>query len=612
MPSQLRFIIRRLLKSPGFTAVTLLTLALGIGANTAIFGVINGILLKPLPFADSERLASLRLKAPGINIPDLEMAPSLYFLTREESQTFEHPTVWQGDSLSVTEIGEPEEVPAIDTTFELLSALQVAPRLGRPFLESDGKPGAPQVVIISYGYWMRKFGGDVNVIGKRIMADAKPREIVGVLPESFRFLNQHPQILVPLQLDRSKVFVGNFSYDGLARLKPGVTWQQATADFAHLIPMMQNKFPMPPGFSPGMFEAARIAPNVQPLKARVVGNIGTMLWVLMGTIGMVLFIAGANVANLLLVRAEGRQHELTIRAALGASRGDLARELLAESILLGVIGGAIGLGLAYGALKYLIHIAPAGLPRLEEITIDPAVWIFTLFVSLIAGASFGLIPVIKYAGPRIGTGLRDGGRGTSVGRERHRARSVLVVVQVALALVLLIGAGLMIRTFRSLAQIDPGFSNPETVLTMRVGVPSQRVPKYERVLEMYKEMIRKISEIPGVDSASLGAITMDGQRSGDPIFAEDHPYKEGELPPIRRYKYAGPGLFATLGTPIIAVAISTGMKPRIIGMWSCCPTTLPANYGGIRAKPSENESGSGRAAHGEKSSAWWAMDATTE
>jgi putative ABC transport system permease protein len=552
MPSQIRFIIRRLLKSPGFTAVTLLTLALGIGANTAIFGVINGILLKPLPFADSDRLASVRLSAPGINLPDLEVAPSLYFLGREESQTMDHFAVWQGDSLSVTGIGEPEEVEAIDTTSELLAALEVAPVVGRPFLSSDDDPKAPKVAVLSYGYWMRKFGGDRNVIGKRIVADAVVREIVGVLPQSFRFLNRNPQILVPLQIDRAKVFVGNFSYDGIARLKPGATWQQANADVARLLPMMMAKFPMPPGFSPGMFEAARIVPQVKPLKERVIGNIGTMLWVLMGTIGMVLFIAGANVANLLLVRAEGRQHELSIRAALGASRGDLARELLAESILLGLVGGAIGLGLADLALRWLIYLAPAGLPRLNEISIDPAVWIFALAVSVIAGATFGLIPVFKYAGPRLNNGLRDGGRGSSVGRERHRARSVLVIVQVALAMVLLIGAGLMIRTFRALTQIDPGFRNPEQVLTLRVGIPEQHVPKVERVVQMYKEMLRKIGEIPGVEAESLGAITMDGQHSGDPLFAEDRQYKEGELPPVRSYKYAAPGLFGTLGTRFIA------------------------------------------------------------
>lgn len=553
MTSQLRFIFRRLLKSPGFTAVTLLTLALGIGANTAIFAVINGILLKPLPFADSERLASVRLSAPGINIADMELAPSLYFLCREESQTFDHTTAWNGDSVSVTGLGEPEEIEVIDTTFDMLGVLQVVPILGRPFVAADGEPKAPGTVILSYGYWMRKFGGDRNAIGKRIMADAQAREIVGVLPQSFRFFNRNPQMLVPIQFDRGKVFVGNFSFDGIARLKPGVTWQQANADLAHLIPMMSVKFPMPPGMSAGMLEAARLAPVVQPMKARVVGNIGTMLWVLMGTIGVVLFIAGANVANLLLVRAEGRQHELTIRAALGASRGGLARELLTESVLLGLMGGAIGLGLAYLALRWLIHLAPAGLPRLNEISIDPAVWAFALAVSVVAGASFGLIPVFKYTmGSRIGTGLRDGGRGSSVGRDRHQARSILVVVQVALALVLLIGAGLMIRTFRSLTLIDPGFKNPQQVLTMHVGVPTQHVPKVERVLEMYREMLRKMSEIPGVESASVGAVIMDGQKSGDPLFAEDHDYKPGELPPIRRYKNVGPGMFSTLGTPLIA------------------------------------------------------------
>ena len=548
-----RFIIRRLLKSPGFTVVILLTLALGIGANTAIFGVINGILLKPLPFPEADRLASIRLTAPGLNIEDMELAPSLYFLAREESKIFEHPTLWTGDSVSVTGLGEPEEIECLDTTFDLLGALQVAPYLGRPFNVADGEPKAPETVILSYGYWMRKFGGDRNVIGQRILADSQPREIVGVLPQSFRFLNRNPQMLVPMHFDRGKVFVGNFSFDGIARLKQGATWQEANTELARLIPMMQQKFPMPPGFSPGMFGAARFAPVVKPLKDRLVGNLSTMLWVLMGTIGMVLFIAGANVANLLLVRAEGRQHELTIRAALGASRGSLARELLTESMLLGLTGGALGLALAWAALKWLIHLAPAGLPRLNEISIDPSVFIFTVLVSLVAGTCFGLIPVYKYAGPRgIGTGLRDGGRGSSAGRERHRARSILVVVQVALALVLLIGAGLMIRTFRSLTQINPGFRNPESVLTLRLGVPTQHEPKPERVIQIYREMLRKITEIPGVDAASLGTVTMDGQRSGDPVFAEDHTYKEGELPPIRRYKSAAPALFSTLGTSLIA------------------------------------------------------------
>jgi predicted permease len=289
------------------------------------------------------------------------------------------------------------------------------------------------------------------------------------------------------------------------------------------------------------------------LKQEVVGDIGTVLWVLMGTIGLVLLIACANVANLLLVRAESRQQELAIRAALGAGWGSIGREMLLESLTLGVLGGGLGLGLAYGALRILTAMGPATLPRLAEIGIDPAVLGFTLVVSILAGLLFGLIPVLKYAGPNVAVALRGGGRTLSHGRERHRARNTLVVVQVSLALVLLIGSGLMIRTFQALRNVQPGFAQPEEVQMLRISIPEAQVKEPERVMRMQNEMIDKLAAIPGVTTVAFSsAAPLEGFNSNDLLYAEDKNYGVGQIPPIRRYRFVGPGFFKTTGTAMIA------------------------------------------------------------
>jgi putative ABC transport system permease protein len=385
------------------------------------------------------------------------------------------------------------------------------------------------------------------------VVDGDATEIIGILPANFRFLSAHPALIEPLQLDRGKVFVGNFSYRAVARLKPGVTLAQANADVARMLPMMLDKFPPAPGISLKMFQEARFGPLVRPLKVDVVGDIGKVLWVLMATLGVVLFIACANVANLMLVRAEGRQQELAIRAALGAGWSRIARELLLESVALGVAGGVLGVAVAYAALKLLVAIGPANLPRLEEIAIDPAVLLFTLAISLLAGLLFGLIPVFKYAGPHLANTLRQGGRNSSDGRERHRARSVLVVVQVALALVLLIGSGLMIRTVRALKQVAPGFTQPDHILTLRVSIPDAEVRKPEQAIRVYNNILDKISAIPGVTAAGLtNSITMDGNNDNDPIFAADKSYSDGQVPALRRYKFISPGYFKAMGNPLLA------------------------------------------------------------
>jgi len=459
--NQLRQVLRRLGRAPMFTVITLITLAAGIGANTVVFSVLEGVLLKPLPYPHSEDLVGVWHTALGINLPEVNMSPSNYFIYREQGRTFQDIGLYSGDSVSVTGIGEPEQVPALNVSDGTLAILGVQPALGRSFRREDDLPGAPQTVLLTYGYWRGKFGGNAAAVGQTLVVDGKARQIIGVLPKGFHFLDQmDPALIAPFQFDRNKAHLGNFSYEGLAKLKPGATLQQANADVARMLPIVMSSFPAPPGFSIKLFEDAKIGPNVRPLKQDVVGDVGKVLWVLMGSIGMVLLIACANVANLLLVRMEGRRQELALRSALGASWGRIAGELLLESVILGLFGSVLGLGLAYGALRVLVAIAPAGLPRISEVGINGPVLLFTLLVSLLASLLFGCVPILKYAGARLTTGIREGGRGLSQSKEQHRARNTLVVVQVALALVLLICSGLMIRTFRASDQGESRIRSP--------------------------------------------------------------------------------------------------------------------------------------------------------
>ncbi len=552
--NQLKQVLRRLARTPMFTVITLITLAAGVGANTVVFSVLEGVLLKPLPYPHPEELITVAQKAPGINILELQAAPSMYFIYRDQNQSFQDVGMYGGDSVSVTGLAEPERVRALLVTDGTLPILGVSPVQGRLFSREDDLPGTPETVVLSYGYWQHKFGADPSAIGRNVMVNGKSRQIIGVLPQRFHFLDREdPAMFLPFKFDRSKIFLGNFSYDAVARLKPGVTLTRASADVARLIPIAMRTFPAPPGFSLKLFEEAHIGPNLRPLKQDVVGDVGKMLWVLMGSIGMVLLIACANVANLLLVRVEGRRQELAVRAALGASRGRIAGELLLESVILGLLGSMVGLGLAYVALRVLVAMAPTGLPRIHEIGIDATVLLFTLGISLLASVLFGSIPIFKYAGARLSTGIREGGRALSQSREQHRARSVLVVVQVAMALVLLICSGLMIRTFHALTKVQPGFTVPAELQTFRIAIPDSEAPKEEQVVRMDEEILHKLGAIPGVSSVGLSnSIPMDGNSSMDPVFAQDHTYAEGQLAPLRRFKFITPGFIGTLGTPVVA------------------------------------------------------------
>src|SRR5690348_5715958 len=547
-----RYALRMLRKSPGFTAVAILTLALGIGANTAIFSVIEGVLLKPLPYPHPEQLVTVNISPLALDPLVHNMAPEDYFIFRDQSHSFQTIGLYIGQPANVTGTAEPEHVQALYVTYDTLAALAVPPKFGRLFTPADDAPSAPTTAVLTYGYWQRNFGGDPSAIGKTILVNGSPHRIIGVLPQSFRFLDQRDLALImPLQLNRNKTQIGNFFYFGLARLNPNTTIAQATSDAARLIPVALRSFPPQPGYPLDIFFKARLTPQIVPLKSEVVGNVGAFLWVLMGGIGMVLLIACANVANLMLVRTEGRRQELAVRAALGASRRRIAAQLLRESLLIGILGGIFGLGLAWAGLRFLIAVAPAGLPRLSDINIDLPVLAFALAIALLTGVLFGLFPVLKYAGPR--SGLSESNRTLGMSRQRHRARSVLVAVQVALALVLLVCSGLMIRTFRILTHVNPGFTQPAQLQTFHIAIPNSDVADDALVPRFEQQVLAKLSAIPGVSSAAVtSSVPLDGSENVNNIFAEDHTYAQGKLPPFRHLVFISPGFLQTMGTPILA------------------------------------------------------------
>ena len=550
---RLNQVLRSLARMPGFTSVAVLTLAIGIGANAAIFSVIEGVLLKPLPYARSAELVTIDHAAPGVKIEHAGAAPFLYFTYREDGRVFQDVGLWNTGTMSVTGLAQPEEVQTLFVTDAILPMLGAQPMLGRLISRTDDGPGGPETVMLSAGYWRSKFGGDQSVVGRTLMLDSRPHQIIGVLPDTFRFLDRKISLVIPFRIDRSKVFLGQFSYNGMARLKPGTTLDQANADAARMIPISLHRFPPFPGGNVQIFEEARITPIIRSVKDELVGDVETTLWVLMATIGTVLLVACANVANLLLVRADARQQELAIRAALGAGSGRLARELLLESVILGLLGGVVGTGLAFGALRLLVALAPGNLPRMDDIRIDLPVLAFTLLLSVISGLLFGAIPIFKYATAQVASMLRGGGRTASASRERHRTRSVLVVAQIALALVLLVGSGLMIRTFQALRDVHPGFTRADEVQTLRLSIPDSQVKDETAVVRMEQAILDKVAAVPGVISVALAStVTMTGDGWHDPLYAQDKAYTESQLPPLRLFKFVSPGFMKTMGGRLIA------------------------------------------------------------
>ena len=545
--------LRRLFKAPAFALTAIVTVGAAIGANTLIFSVVNGVVLKPLPYSQPESLVGAWLVAPGVMAGPLQQSAGTYFMIRESAQSFEDIGLWQSGSATITGRGEPEQIETLWVTDATLPLLRITPALGRLFTREDDLPNGPNVVLISHRYWQRAFGGSPSAIGQTLMFNGAAREVVGVLPEDFRFLRADPQVIHPQKIDRARTHAAGFNYQGIARLKPGVTIAQANADVERLLPSLTERFPLPPGFTKKMFDEARFGALVRPLEVDVVGDIGNLLWILLGTVGLVLLVACANVANLFLVRAEARQQELAIRMALGAEARRVAWQLMSESLLVALLGGVLGVALAYGGIQLLVYLQPAQLPRLSEIALDPIVLLFTLGVSLIAGLLFGAIPILKYARPHMAAALKDASRGSSEGRERHRARNTLVVAQIALAAVLLVASGLMVRTFLAIRDVPPGFQNPESVLTLRISIPSALVSDNQQAARTHELIVRKIEAIGGVESVGVTSeVTMGGNNNNDPVWVEDFPHKGEGIPPLRRHKYIASGYFKTMGNPIVA------------------------------------------------------------
>jgi len=555
----LRLALRGMRRRPGFTLAVVLTLALGIGANTAIFGVVDGVLIKPLAYPNAGELVSIKQVAPGLNVSELALSATQYFTYRDEGRVFQQIGLYGDGGRTITGVGEPEQARALFLTYDVLQALGVKPQLGRLFTEADSTPSAAPyapMIVLTHAYWQRRFGGDRSVIGRRLLADSAPVEVIGVMPEGFRFLDMEPaaEVISLITLDRSRLRIGGFGYRSLARLKPGATVADANADIARMLPIWLNSWPTPPNTAGRQeYEKWRITPVVQPLKDEVVGGVGDMLWVLMATIGMVLLIACANVANLMLVRSESRRQEFAVRTALGARRSDIVREVLVESLALSVVGGALGIALAYAGLTLVVATAPTTLPRVEDISLDPRVVTFAIVVSLFSSMLFGALPALKQAAQH-GASLGGAARAASTSRERQRTRNALVVVQVALALVLLVASGLMIRTFVALLNVEPGFAAAGDVQTARVWVPPQQVPEAERVTRTQQEILDKIAALPGVKAAAFAsAVPMEGplRVAFTSVFVEGKDYA-GTTPPRRRTKTVSPGYFGAIGTRMIA------------------------------------------------------------
>jgi predicted permease len=549
-------VLRRLRRAPLFSAIALITLAVAVGANTVIFSVVNGVLLKPLSYPNPDRLIAVDHSSQQMGFKKMGIAPSIYFVYREQNTTLADIGAYDDDELDVTGAGAPEHVRVLDVTDGTLPLLGVNSAMGRLFTRQDDAPGAAQTVVLTYPYWQQRFGGASSVIGSSITVGGVPREIVGVLPQTFHFLDQKdPSLILPMQWDRATTTLGSFDGNAIARLKPGVSVQQATADLERLLPVVARTFPPPRGFSVSLYQSMHLRPSLIPLKDDVVGNVQNALWILLASTILVLLVACANIANLLLVRVEGRHHEFAIRYAIGGARKGISADILLESSLLGLAGSLIGLLLALGAMRVIAGLGATNIPRIRDIDITPSVLLFTVAIAVIASLLIACVPILKSTGPHLISDLRDGGRAAGDGRRGQGTRKALVMIQVALSVILLICSGLMIRTFRAMMNVSPGFTSPETVQTFGFYIPDTQIPDTspELVIRMDEAIVEKIASIPGVSSVSIGrSVPMDNNNANNDVYVQNRTHEGSEIPPARRFNYVAPGFFSTLGTRLLA------------------------------------------------------------
>jgi predicted permease len=548
--------IRSLRRAPAFALTTIVTLALGIAATTTVFSIVDGVLLAPLPYPDASRVVAVWNAAPGAPglasvSGDLRLSDSMYFTYAEQNRVFQSFGVWGQQTATVTGRGDPEEVPVAVVSDGLLQALAVQPTAGRLLDTRDQQPGSARAILLSYGYWKRRFGEDPRAIGAMLTVDGTPRQIVGVLPDTFSLADARPDLILPSRFDRSQARLPGFGWQGIARLKPGVTIAQADADLARMLPIWMSSWPAFAGVDPHSYETWQITPAIRPLKDDIVGSVSSSLWVLLATAGLVLLIAAANVATLVLVRTDERHHELAIRAALGAGRGRIVRALAGEIVLLAMVAAAVGMFASRAAIDALAWFAPANLPRAHEIAFAPREAIAALGAALTAAF---LISVA--AGARRMPRLADTGAATRTStdsRGRQRGRNTLIVAQLAMAVVLLVGSGLLLRTFRALHAVQPGFTEPARQLTLRVSVPDVVVPEDDRAAALERQILDRLAAIPGVESAGFATtLPMEGTLPDwDVVIPEGSQLSVRDIPPVRLFKMISPGYLKTLGTTLI-------------------------------------------------------------
>jgi putative ABC transport system permease protein len=540
LASDVRYALRNLAKRPGFTAIAVITLALGIGANSAIFSFINALLLKPLPFSDTDRIVALWDKVPSRGVERNEVTVANYLDWRAQNRTFEQLGIYRWWSTNLTGADAPERVQGFLVTTNFLDIVGVKPALGRGFLPEEEQPGKDGVALITYSLWQRRFAGDPNILNKTISTNANQRIVIGVMPPEFNY-PKGAEIYAPLAI--TPELAGNranHSYLGIGRLKPGITIQAAQADFDNIARRLETQYPEAnTGRGVAMF----------PILADTVRMYSTALWVMMAAVGFVLLIACANVANLMLARTMGRQREIALRAALGASRFRIIRLLLIESVVLGIIGGAVGVLVAFWSVSLIIAANPGEAARYapgwSHLGINPTILIFTLLLSVMSGVLFGLAPAWQLSKPDLNSALKEGGR--SATSSSHRLRSVLVIAEVALSLMLLVSAGLLIRSFLRLVKTDPGF-NSDNLLTMNLVLPGAKYKEDSQRVAFFSQLVSKVQQLPGVTSAAVvNHLPLGGSNSSNPFLIEGLPEPLPGQENDGRYRVCTPSYFQTMG-----------------------------------------------------------------
>ncbi|HZS07295.1 MAG TPA: ABC transporter permease [Blastocatellia bacterium] len=544
-----RYGLRMLARKPGFTAIAVIALAIGIGANTAIFSVINGVLLRPLPFAAPERLVTLwTADARRTNSPGNSSYPD-FADWRAQSQSFEHLAAFRTSGVTLTGKGEPERLKAVAASAVLFDLLAAKPMIGRGFRAEEDEPGA-RVVVLSHSLWQKRFGSDPGIEGQTITLDKEPYTVIGVMPAGFNFpLESEPtQLWTTMAVDRTATQGsqpqteerGNHYLEVIGRLKLGVTPAQARSEMGAIAKRLEQQYP-----DTNNGRGVRIVPTFEQL----VGDVRPALYVLFGAVGFVLLIACANVANLLLARAAGRQREMAIRTALGAGRLRVIRQLLTESVMLAAMGGALGLFLALWGTDLLVAFGPKDLPRLNEIHLDARVLIFTSVVSLVTGVVFGLVPAWQASRTDLVESLKEGGRAGSDSFNRNRVRGTLVIVEVAVALVLMVGAGLLLNTFWRLQRTDPGF-DPHHVMTVRLGLPEIKYTS-EQTADFYRRLLARVQMLPGVRAASAGfLLPLSGSNMGVGMDIEGRPVEKKDRP-ATACRIVSPDYFRAMGMRLV-------------------------------------------------------------